>query len=148
MTARYESDVDGLWSAITDPHRLARWYGNVAGDLREGGEFTAIVSASGWDGHGRVEVCVPAQQLRVVMSEEEGPEHVVAAELVADGDHTTLMLVVRGVPLDLVWAYGAGWQVHLEDLGFHLAGHEDMNPPSRWDELEPMYRGMPVVPLD
>lgn len=34
---RYATDVDDLWSALTDPPRLARWYGQVKGDLRLGG---------------------------------------------------------------------------------------------------------------
>ena len=36
---RYETDIDDLWSALTDPVRLARWHGEVSGDLRPGGEF-------------------------------------------------------------------------------------------------------------
>jgi len=58
MRARFETDIDDLWSAITDSQRLARWYGNVQGDLREGGEFTAFVFASEWNGRGRIEKCV------------------------------------------------------------------------------------------
>src|SRR6476661_4391353 len=36
---RFDTDIDDLWSAFTDPDRLARWLGKVDGDLREGGEF-------------------------------------------------------------------------------------------------------------
>jgi uncharacterized protein YndB with AHSA1/START domain len=147
LNATYESDVETMWSALTDPQRLAKWYGTVDGDLREGGAFTAVVLASGWDGRGRIDACVPQRKLEVTVWEEEGAEHVVAAELIADGDTTHLALEVRGLPLDFVWAYGAGWQVHLEDLGAHLAGRETLNPPSRWDELEPFYREMTVEPL-
>ena len=32
---RFDTDVDDLWSALTDPRRLARWLGEVDGDLRE-----------------------------------------------------------------------------------------------------------------
>ena len=38
---RFDTDIDDLWSALTDPRRLARWLGEVEGDLREGGEFQA-----------------------------------------------------------------------------------------------------------
>jgi len=27
MEDRYDTDIDDLWSALTDPGRLARWYG-------------------------------------------------------------------------------------------------------------------------
>lgn len=147
LEVRYESDGDETWSALTDPQRLAQWYGKVNGDLLIGGEFTAFVFASEWNGRGRIDTCVPQQKLGVTMWEEEGKEHSVIVELIADGHSTILDLEVRGLPLDLVWAYGAGWQVHLEDLGFHLSGRESMNPPTRWDELEPLYRDMTVTPL-
>src|SRR5215471_8640291 len=45
---RYDTDIDDLWSALTDPGRLARWFGQVEGDLRPGGEFRLSVDSSGW----------------------------------------------------------------------------------------------------
>jgi uncharacterized protein YndB with AHSA1/START domain len=33
---RYDTDIDDLWSAITDPDRLARWFGEVDGELSLG----------------------------------------------------------------------------------------------------------------
>jgi len=81
------------------------------------------------------------------MWEQEGAQHVLKAELFDENGPTTLALEVRGLPLDLVWAFGAGWQVHLEDLGSHLSGQGSLNPPTRWDELESIYRGMTVAPL-
>jgi activator of Hsp90 ATPase-like protein len=47
---RYDTDIDDLWSAVTDPHRLARWFGQVEGDLRPGGQFRLRIESSGWDG--------------------------------------------------------------------------------------------------
>ena len=41
---RYDTDIEDLWSALTDPGRLIRWYGQVAGDLRPGGDFTCTSS--------------------------------------------------------------------------------------------------------
>jgi uncharacterized protein YndB with AHSA1/START domain len=147
LSARYETSGDETWSALTDGKRLAQWYGRVDGNLRLGGEFTAYVWASEWDGRGTIDACVPQRRLEVTAWEEEGKEHVVVAELNTHSGITTLKVEVRGLPLDLVWAYGAGWQVHLEDLGAHLSGLESRNLPTRWDELEPLYRGMTVVPL-
>ena len=43
---RYDTDVDDLWSALTDPARLARWYGQVEGDLQPGGEFRVYLEAA------------------------------------------------------------------------------------------------------
>ena len=41
MEDRFDTDIDDLWSALTDPSRLARWLGEFEGDLRLGGEFRA-----------------------------------------------------------------------------------------------------------
>lgn len=147
MKSRYGSDRNVTWSALTDPQRFGHWYGKVKDDLLFGGEFTAFVFANEWNGRGRIDACVPQQRLEVTMWEEEGKEHSVIAELVADGHLTTVELEARGWPMDLVWAYGVGWQVHLEDLGVHLSGQEKLNLPTRWDELEPLHRGMTVTPL-
>src|SRR5258708_29540952 len=63
MEDRFDTDIDDVWSALTDPSRLARWYGEVEGDLRLGGEFRVRVFASGWEGTGRVEACEPPRRL-------------------------------------------------------------------------------------
>src|SRR6266513_5421115 len=43
MEDRYDTDIGDLWSALTNPVRLARWWGEVEGDLRLGGEFRLSV---------------------------------------------------------------------------------------------------------
>ena len=63
MEDRFDADIENLWSALTDPGRLARWMGEVEGDLRLGGEFRARFFASGWEGTGRVEACEPLRRL-------------------------------------------------------------------------------------
>jgi uncharacterized protein YndB with AHSA1/START domain len=62
---RYDTDIDDLWSAITDPARLARWHGRVEGDLRAGGEFRLYGEAKDIESSGRVEACEPPRRLRV-----------------------------------------------------------------------------------
>ena len=66
----YQTEIEDLWSAVTDPSRLARWVAEVDGDLRVGGEFSARFT-SGWDGTGRVEVCEPPRLLLVTLSPEQ-----------------------------------------------------------------------------
>ena len=43
------------------------------------------------------------------------------------------------MPLDLLAAYGAGYQIHAENLAAHLAGREHVDE-TRWDELAPAYQ--------
>ena len=140
---RFDTDIDDLWSALTDPRRLARWMGEVEGDLRLGGEFRARFFASGWEGTGRVEACeAPRRLLLETMQPGQQREHFIEVTLAADGDRTILVWEERGMSLDLLAAYGAGIQVHVEDLAAHLAGRERCDADARWNELLPAYQDL------
>lgn len=142
MEDRYDTNIDDLWSALTDPRRLARWIAQVEGDLRLGGEFRARFTSE-WEGTGRVEACEPPRHL-LVMTKETGKseEHPIEATLTADGDQTILVIEERNLPLEHLAAYGAGWQVHSEDLAAHLAGRERCDIEARWHELVPAYKDL------
>jgi uncharacterized protein YndB with AHSA1/START domain len=143
MEDRYDTNIDDLWSALTDPRRLARWLGDIEGDLRLGGEFRARFFASGWEGTGRVEACEPPRHLLVLTKDPDVPyELVIEATLTADGDQTILVLEERGMPLDHLAAYGAGIQVHIEDLAAHITGRERCDAEARWNELLPAYQDL------
>lgn len=142
---RFDTDIDDLWSALTEPRRLARWLGKVEGDLRLGGEFRARFRSQ-WEGTGRVEVCEPPRRLRVVTRHvRQTDEHPIEVTLTTDGDGTVLVIEERGMPLDHLADYGAGWQVQIEDLAAYLAGHECSDMEARWDELLPAYQALAAV---
>lgn len=71
-------------------------------------------------------------------------EHPIEATLTADGDGTILVVEERGMPLDHVPDYGAGWQVQVEDLAAYLAGRERSDMEARWDALLPAYQALAV----
>ena len=82
MEDRFDTDIDDLWSALTDPGRLARWLGEFEGDLRLGGEFRARFFSSGWEGTGRVDACEPPRHLLVMTKHvRQADEHVIEATL-------------------------------------------------------------------
>ena len=140
---RFDTDLDDLWSALTDPGRLRDWIGEVEGDLRLGGEFRFHFFATGSEGTGRVEACEPPRRLLVTMALGQPDEDVIEATLATDGDQTILVWEERGMPLDQVAAYGAGVQIHVEDLAAYLAGRERREDvKARWDELQPAYQGL------
>jgi uncharacterized protein YndB with AHSA1/START domain len=142
MEDRFDTDIDDLWSALTDPGRLARWLGEFEGDLSLGGQFRARFF-DGWEGAGRVEACEPPRHLLVVTKHvRQTNEHTIEATLTADGDHTILVLELQGMPVNLLAEYGAGNQVHVEDLAAYLAGRELGDGEARWNELMPAYRDL------
>jgi uncharacterized protein YndB with AHSA1/START domain len=139
MQDRYDTDLDDLWSALTEPSRLARWLGEVEGDLCLGGEFRAHF-ADGYEGTGRVDVCEPPRRLLLTMKPGQPDEGTIEATLTADGDQTLLAWEERGMPLDLLAAYGAGIQIHVEHLAAYLAGRELCDIVTRWQQLQPDYQ--------
>jgi uncharacterized protein YndB with AHSA1/START domain len=142
MEDRFDTGIDDVWSALTDPGRLVRWLGEVEGDLRLGGEYRFRFFSSGSEGTGRVEACEPPRRLLLAHGLGQPDVKFIEATLTADGDQTILVLEERGMPLDLLAAYGAGIQVHVEDLAAHLAGRERCDADARWGELQSAYEDL------
>ncbi|GAA2077794.1 hypothetical protein GCM10009840_10750 [Pseudolysinimonas kribbensis] len=136
----YDTGIDDLWSALTRPERLARWIAVVEGDLRLGGTFHARFTSE-WEGPMRVETCEEPHRL-LLTGLEDGTQ--VEATLTAEGARTRLVVEERGLPVDKLHFYGAGWQVHLEDLGHLLAGEGSEWKP-RWQALTPAYEALEVA---
>jgi Activator of Hsp90 ATPase homolog 1-like protein len=89
-----------------------------------------------------VDVCEPPRRLLVTSKEADAPdEEVMEATLTADGGQTILVLDQRGLPLDQLAAYGAGLQVHVEDLAAYITGR-DRAAEARWGELLPAYQDL------
>jgi len=144
----YDTDIEDLWDACTDPARLARWIAEVSGDLREGGTFAGVFT-SGSEVVGRIEVCERPSRLVLRAAEQDAPEQESTIEVAltsVDGG-TRLVMEERGVPLAQVRSYGAGWQVHAEDLASHVAGADRDADPQRWSNAVAAYRDGPVEPV-
>jgi uncharacterized protein YndB with AHSA1/START domain len=149
---RYDTAIDDLWAAVTDPARLARWYGQVEGDLRPGGAFRVYLEADDIESAGRIDVCEPPRRLLVTTRETDESyrkgqgappfDQTLEATLTADGDQTLLVIEVQGMPLDKIAFYGAGWQIHAEHLAAYVAGREPGDTEARWDELVPPYQDL------
>jgi uncharacterized protein YndB with AHSA1/START domain len=149
---RYDTDIEDLWTALTDPARLARWYGRVEGDLRPGGQFRTYIEANDIESTGLVDACEPPWRLQLTTRETDEsyqrgqgvPPYDAGIEvtLTAVGDQTDLTIQVRGMPLDKIAFYGAGWQIHAENLATYLAGRERGDTEARWDELIPPYQDL------
>jgi uncharacterized protein YndB with AHSA1/START domain len=147
---RFDTTAEDLWDALTDPARVARWYGQVDGDLRLGGTFHMYVEGSDLESTGRVEACDPPRRLLLTNREtdesyERGqgvPPYDARIEVTLDqvGDQTDLVIEVRGMPLDRIAFFGAGWQIHVEHLADHLGGREWDDVEARWSELVPPYQ--------
>ncbi len=140
----YDTDLADLWSAMTEPERLARWIATVEGDLRVGGTIHAHFTSSG-QGPGRIDVCDAPNRLVVTIEPGTEDEAVIEAVLNAEGERTRLVIEERGLPLDALPAHGAGWQAHIEDLARHLRG-DGSTWKARGEELRPAYEALGLEP--
>jgi uncharacterized protein YndB with AHSA1/START domain len=148
MEDRLDIGIADLWGALTDPDRLAHWYGEVEGELSQGSEFRVHIALAG-ERTGQVEECDPPQRLRVTMRDPDPqpgqPEQtVIEAKLIAEGAQTRLVWEERGMPINLLPAYGAGIQIHVEHLADYISGRELRNVETRWNELFPAYEALGV----
>ena len=142
---RLDCGIGEAWSALTEPARLAVWYGEVEGDLRLGGDYHARLFASGWEGTGRIETCEPPNRLlSVTKQDDEAEEQEIEITLTADGDGTVLVWEERGMPEEQVAAYGAGVQVHVEDFAAYLRRRDRCDAQARFSELFPAYQALPT----
>ena len=148
MEDRLDTGIDDLWGALTDPGRLAYWFGEVEGELSHGGEFRVRIALAG-ERTGHVEACEPPRRLLLTMRDPDPqpgqPEQtVIEAQLIAEGARTRLVWEERGMPVNLLPAYGAGIQIHVEHLGDYISGRDLRDVEARWNELVPAYEAMGV----
>ena len=146
MQDRFAVDVTAAWRALTDKGELALWLGDFTGDLKSGGAYHFRFHASGAEGDGRVDTCEAPTHFRVIHMDAVGNDGVVIdVTLRADGRGTIVALTQAGLPLKWIAAFGAGMQVHFEDLARHLAGEARGDSDARMDELMPLYEKQGVI---
>jgi len=122
LRRRYDSPVDDVWDAMTDPDRLKRWLYPVSGDLREGGSFQFEGNAGG-----DILSCQPPTLLRVTFG---GAESLVELRLTGNGERTDLILE-HTVPVAMAGSgagalfVGPGWDEGLMALALFLDGEPD-----------------------
>ena len=131
------TDVDDLWSAVTERDRLGRWMAPYTGDLVLGGTWQALGDDGGVWCTGTVTECEPPHRFVTTWQAADEEPTVLRVEVSAVADGARLHLRHDGVQsID----YGAGWQTYLEQLDDLLgAAPSSVVDPSRvtgiaWDD--------------
>ena len=132
----YDAEIDDVWSAVTDPERVRRWFLPLTGDLRAGGTFHLEGNAGG-----DILDCEPPRLLRVTFG---GPTSIVELRLTSDGerDGATVLELDHSVPLEMAGSaagalyVGPGWDGAVLGLGLFLAGELIEDPVAMANSLE------------
>lgn len=121
---QFRAPIADVWAAITEPDRLARWFGTWSGDPATGRvrvQWTAEEDAAAEEYV--IDACEPPNHLRV-HNDNPDPTQVWVLDLRLSeaGGVTTLVfaqLVDANVPVTDV---GPGWQYYLDRLDVAFAG--------------------------
>jgi len=128
-TCVYDTTIDDVWDAITNPERIPRWFLPISGDLRLGGRYQLQGNASG-----QITACDPPRTLDLTW-EYGGQVSWVQARLteLSDGGTSLRLEHIAHVPDDL-WnqygpgAVGVGWDLAMLGLGRHLETGVTVDP--------------------
>lgn len=120
MRRHYQAAIDDVWSALTDPERVERWFYPLTGDLHAGGSFQLEGNAGG-----DILECEPPQLLKVTFG---GPTSLVELRLTQEGDDDTVLDLEHTVPIEMAQSgggalyVGPGWDGAFMALDLYLKG--------------------------
>jgi uncharacterized protein YndB with AHSA1/START domain len=128
-TCAYDTTVEDVWDAITNPERIPRWFLPISGDLRLGGRYQLQGNAAG-----EITACDPPRSLDLTW-EFGGQISWVNLQLteLSDGGTQLQLEHIAHVPDDL-WnqygpgAVGVGWDLTMLGLRRHLETGATVDP--------------------
>jgi uncharacterized protein YndB with AHSA1/START domain len=127
----YDTPVEDLWDACTNPERISRWFLPVSGDLRLGGRYAFEGNAAG-----TIERCEPPHAVNATW-EYGGQVSWVELRLTPETDGRARFALDHIAHVDdELWAQfgpgavGVGWDLGVLGLSLHLSGRDEMPDPA------------------
>ena len=130
----YAESIEDVWAVLTEPDRVARWFGEWTGDPASG-SIQLVMTAEEGDTPQTVTVvtCTPPTRLDLDVPGPDGIWHLSTTLQNQDGG-TALRFVQRlAEPYDAS-SIGPGWQFYLDRFGAVLTGAA---VPSEFDDYYP-----------
>ena len=125
--------IEDVWSALTEPDRLARWIGVYEGERRVGGTGTFSMTHEGGEPSGEpttIVECDPPRRLVIEWVQQDTDAWRIDLDL-WDEDGRTVLRFVQVFPADAdVTDFALGWHWYLEKLGAEIGGRPQ---PASWD---------------
>ncbi len=133
FTREHAVPVEDLWSAVTEPDRLARWIGTWTGEAKEGAtvQFQMLHEAEpGAPEPVTIATCDPPHRHVVEWQMPGDQQWRVELTLTPTPAGSRLLFVQRLTSIDGVADIGPGWQWYLDKLAAALGEGPE---PGEWD---------------
>jgi uncharacterized protein YndB with AHSA1/START domain len=124
----YDTDIEDVWDACTNPERIPRWFLPVTGELRVGGRYQLEGNAGG-----TIERCDPPKSFAATWEFAEQVSRI-ELRLTPAPEGGTRFELDHVAPVDDHWtefgpgAVGIGWDMGLMGLATHLSSGEAIAP--------------------
>ena len=125
--------IEDVWSALTEPDRLARWIGVYEGERRPGGTGTFAMTQEEGEHAGEpttILECDPPRRLVIEWVQQDTDAWRIDLDLWVE-DGRTVLRFVQDFPADAdVTDFAMGWHWYLDKLAAELGGRPQ---PGDWD---------------
>ena len=135
--------IEDVWSALTEPDRLARWIGVYDGERRVGGTGTFAMTHEEGEHAGEpttIVECDPPRRLVIEWVQEDTDAWRIDLDLAEEDGRTVLHFVQLFPAAADVTDFALGWHWYLEKFGAEV---RRLPQPGHWDsflaEVGPAY---------
>lgn len=128
VSQAYDTTLEDLWDACTNPERIPRWFLPITGDLRPGGHYRLEGNASG-----TVQRCDPPTSFTATWEYGDAVSWI-EVRLSAEPGGGARLELEHLAPADAQWsefgpgAVGIGWEMGLMGLTRHLSSGQAADP--------------------
>ena len=138
----YDTPLEDVWDALTNPERIGRWFLPISGDYRLGGRYQFEGNAGG-----EIVACERPNRLKVTWVYGEVTSAADVSELevrlsTLEGGVTRFELEHTAIVPEDAWsmygpgAVGVGWDGGLLGLSLHLRTGETLADPIAWQSSD------------
>jgi uncharacterized protein YndB with AHSA1/START domain len=125
--------IEDVWSALTEPDRLARWIGRYDGERAAGGTGTFTMTHEEGESVGEpttVVECDPPRRLVIEWVQQDTDDWRIELDLWAEGGRTQFRFIQLYAADADVTDFALGWHWYLEKFDAEVRGRSG---PADWD---------------
>jgi uncharacterized protein YndB with AHSA1/START domain len=134
----YPRPVETVWSALTEPARLADWMGAAHVEPRQGGRIE-IMTDGPFPMKGEVRIWDPPHVLEFSWSNAHAQDSVVRYELQPAGTGTKMLFTHQGIPYGSSALFSPGWHSYFATLGALLDENAARPEPDVFRKMQAVY---------